>query len=138
MNQPEQVVVNAGARLGFVCLKVSDLDQSLRFYSEQLGMVQRRRLRPSTALTEVLLDSGDPAQPGLMLIHDAARTSPYLAGDAFSRLILYVDDLPGLLPRLKAEGLEILREPTVVEVLNICIMLVRDPDGYVLELIERA
>jgi len=137
MNGTVASISAPGPRLGFACIRVADIGRSLSFYGDLLGMQQRRRLQPGPNLTEVLLDGGDATQPGVVLMHDASRQTAYSIGDGFSRLILYVHNLPALEQRLRAAQIEIMREPTRVEVLDILIMLVRDPDGYVLELIER-
>lgn len=129
---------SSDVRLGFFCLRVMDLERSLAFYTQVLGMKEWRRLTTSTGVIEVMLAYGDsPDQPGVMLMHDPRRTKPYELGDGFSRFLLYVSDIASFSKRLSDAGAPVVRPVTDVERLGITVMLVKDPDGYVIELVKR-
>ena len=87
-------VTHAEMRIGYVSLKVRDLERSLHFYEAVMGLKETRRLQASKDVVEVLLNgaSGNDAS-GVMLMHDARRDRPYELGDGYSRIVVYVDDL---------------------------------------------
>jgi len=126
------------ARIGYVSLKVRDLERSLHFYETVIGLKQSRRLQASKDVVEVLLngEAGNDAS-GVMLMHDARRDRPYELGDGYSRMIVYVDDLSRIAAALPESGGTTVRAVTRVEALKISIMLARDPDGYLIEFVQR-
>lgn len=122
-------------RIGFVSFYVLDLQRSLSFYVEQLGMREVGRIPLPGGILEVLLAFGDGA--GVMLMHDPRRTTPYERGDGFSRFTINVAEVRPLIQRLEAGGVQVVVPPRVVEQLKLTYALVRDPDGYTIEFIER-
>jgi lactoylglutathione lyase len=126
------------ARIGYVSLKVRDLERSLHFYETVMGLKQSRRLQASKDVVEVLLHAADASDAsGVMLMHDARRDRPYELGDGYSRMVVYVDDLRRIVDALPASGGTTVRATTRVEALKISIMLARDPDGYLIEFVQR-
>ena len=131
-------LAHAEVRIGYVSLKVRDLERSLHFYDAVLGLKQTRRLQASSDVVEVLLNSESGSDtPGVMLMHDKRRDRPYELGDGYSRIIVYVDDLRRISDALPASGGTTMRAITRVEALKISILLARDPDGYVIEFVQR-
>jgi lactoylglutathione lyase len=131
-------VTHAEMRIGYVSLKVRDLERSLHFYATVMGLKQTRRLQASKDVVEVLLngEAGSDA-PGVMLMHDAHRDRPYELGDGYSRIVVYVDDLRRISDALPESGGTTMRAITRIEALKISILLARDPDGYVIEFVQR-
>jgi lactoylglutathione lyase len=126
------------ARIGYVSLKVRDLQRSLHFYETVIGLKQSRRLQASKDVVEVLLDNeAGNAASGVMLMHDARRDRPYELGEGYSRMIVYVDDLRRISDALPQSGGTTVRAVTRVAALKISIMLARDPDGYLIEFVQR-
>jgi lactoylglutathione lyase len=126
------------ARIGYVSLKVRDLERSLQFYETVIGLKQSRRLQASKDVVEVLLNGeGGNDASGVMLMHDARRDRPYELGDGYSRMIVYVGDLSRIAAALPESGGTTVRAVTRVEALKISIMLARDPDGYLIEFVQR-
>jgi lactoylglutathione lyase len=124
-------------RISYVALRILDVDRSLKFYTGLLGMKERQRIPLETGVVEILLGYGDANKDaGILLLHDPKRTEPYTRGDGFSRFIVAVKDLPGLLEHLKANGAKVARGPTRVENLKLSYAFVSDPDGYPIELVE--
>ena len=72
-----------------------------------------------------------------MLMHDPKRTTPYDRGDGYSRMIVYVSDIPALEEKIPEAGGTLFRKATRIEALKISVMLVRDPDGYLIEFVQR-
>lgn len=117
------------------CIRVRDIDASLRFY-RLLGFEQRGRLNFEQAYNVYLgLPGGGDT---LELTVNVGREQPYDLGDGYNHIALAVDDLDALLERLAGEGIEPERPPYAPggrdDVGRIC--FVRDPDGYRVELID--
>ena len=128
----------AAVRIGYVSLKVRDLDRSLHFYEAVLGLKQSRRLQASSDVVEVLLNGeGGNDASGVMLMHDKRRDRPYELGDGYSRIVVYVNDLHRIADALPDSGGTTVRASTRVEALKISILLARDPDGYLIEFVQR-
>ena len=72
-----------------------------------------------------------------MLMHDPKRTKPYELGDGYSRFILYVPNLDEMAKKVTAANATVVRGVTRVEAVKISIMLIKDPDGYLIELVQR-
>jgi lactoylglutathione lyase len=103
-----------------------------------MKLKESRRLKPSTDVVEVLLNGeGGNDAPGVMLMHDARRDRPYELGDGYSRMIVYVDDLRRISEVLPESGGTTVRAITRIEALKISILLARDPDGYLIEFVQR-
>jgi lactoylglutathione lyase len=119
------------------CVRVVDIDASMRFY-ELLGYELRGRLNFDSAYNVYMgLPGGGDS---LELTVNVGRTEPYDLGTGYNHLALTVDDLDGLLARLAREGIEPEKPPYAPggreEVGRIC--FVADPDGYRIELIDGA
>lgn len=124
-------------RLAFAAVKVADLERSLAFY-QKLGLTEKFRVDGGNGVVEVLLGFGDLGQEaGLMLMHDPKRTKPYDLGDGYSRVIFYVPSVKDTAATLAAAGATITVQPRPIPALNIVILLARDPDGYLMEFVER-
>ena len=131
-------LAHAELRIGYVSLKVRDLDRSLHFYDSVMKLKESRRLKASADVVEVLLNgAGGNDAPGVMLMHDTRRDRPYELGDGYSRMIVYVDDLRRISDALPGSGGTTVRAITRIEALKISILLVRDPDGYLIEFVQR-
>ena len=126
-------------QLAYTSYYVLDQKRALDFYVGLLGMVERQRITPSAGVTEIVLGfDKDPNTPGILLMHKADRTTPYQIGDGFSRTIIHVADIKGIVQKLTQAGVAIVRQPTEVASLKLTYALVRDPDGYMVEFIQTA
>ena len=124
-------------RIGFVSFFVADVERSLAFYVNKLGMREQGRIPLPNGIQEVLLGFDDVAeQPGIILMYDPKREKPYQLGDGFSRFVIRVNELRPLVKRLSEQGVAVVVAPTSVEKLKLTYSLVRDPDGYMIEFIE--
>jgi catechol 2,3-dioxygenase-like lactoylglutathione lyase family enzyme len=126
----------AGSIIGPV-LNVSDAARSRAFYVDGLGMIVRMTMgRPERR--ETMLGFGtDPAAPGLILLSDETPHRPRAIthGTGYERLVLRMTDLAATHDRLRAQGYH--PEPIRDVAMGYRMMLVTDPDGYKLELVER-
>lgn len=117
------------------CLRVVDVDDSVRFYG-LLGFEPRGRLNFDTAFNVYLGLPGEGDQ--LELTVNVGRTEPYALGDGFNHLALTVPDLDAQLEQLAAAGVHPEKpayRPGGRDDLP-RIAFVADPDGYRWELID--
>ena len=125
------------ARFIHTCIRVRDIDRSTEFYG-RLGFEHRGRLTFDSAYNVYLGLPGDGDT--LELTVNVGRREPYDLGDGYNHMALVVDDLDALLASLAAHGIEPEKPPYAPggreDVGRIC--FVADPDGYRIELIDRA
>jgi lactoylglutathione lyase len=124
------------AELAYTSYSVLDQKRALDFYVGLLGMSERQRITPSPGVTEIVLGFDQERTPGILLMHRADRTTPYQIGDGFSRTIIHVSDVKAMMQRLTQAKVAIVRPPTEVAELQLTYAMVRDPDGYLIELIQ--
>jgi len=120
-------------------LRVRDLDASLKFFVEQLGLRElRRKDSDKGRFTLVFLGSGaagDPAE--IELTHNWDQKEPYNLGSAFGHLAIGVPDVYKTCERLAAAGVKIPRPAGPMAHGGSVIAFIEDPDGYRIELVER-
>jgi lactoylglutathione lyase len=125
-------------RLLHTMLRVKDLDASLRFYTEQLGMkLLRRRDYPEGRFTLAFVGYGDESDHSVLELTYNWGRHDYQLGDAFGHVAIGVDDIRATCERLRAHGVPITREPGPMKHGSTVIAFVEDPNGYKIELIER-
>jgi 2-keto-4-pentenoate hydratase len=119
-------------------LRVGDLQRSIQFYTQVLGMrLLRSQDRPEQrySLAFVGYDS-NPGQAEIELTYNYG-VSTYELGNAFGHIALGVADVAGACERIRAAGGNITREAGPVKGGTTIIAFVTDPDGYKIELIQR-
>jgi lactoylglutathione lyase len=117
------------------CVRVRDIDASRRFYAA-LGFEERGRLNFESAYNVYLGLPGDADR--LELTVNVGRDEPYDLGDGYNHFAMSVEDLDGLLDRLRDIGVEPEKPPYHPGDRDDLprIAFVADPDGYRIELIE--
>jgi catechol 2,3-dioxygenase-like lactoylglutathione lyase family enzyme len=126
----------AGAYLAGAAIGVTDLDKSQEFYVSVLGMALRYELPVPGYVNERILYFKDSQGADVVLMNfiDGAQHN-YLNNPA--KLVFYVPNAKAVVESIRARGLAILSEPTPQAAFqNTVIGFARDPDGYILELIE--
>lgn len=123
-------------RLLHTMLRVGNLDDSIKFYTEILGMqLLRRKDYPEGKFTLAFLGYGDESEnTALELTHNWGTTS-YELGDGFGHLAIEVDDVYEATARIRQQGGKVLREAGPMNAGNTIIAFVEDPDGYQIELL---
>ncbi len=123
-------------RILHTCLNVSDMDRSIQFYSEHVGLrfVRRREVKQSNAEIAFLEDGSGGA---IELTHWRDKKS-LAEGDNFDHIAFEVPDVKEAVDGLRAKGVTIAMEPFSLGGSSSRIAFIRDPDGNWLELIERA
>jgi lactoylglutathione lyase len=124
-------------RILHTMIRVNDLDASLHFYTEVLGMrLLRKKEYPSGEFTLAFVGYGDESDTAVLeLTYNWGRSS-YTHGDAFGHVALGVDDIHATVERIRAAGGKITREPGPMKHGTTVIAFVEDPNGYKIELIE--
>jgi len=118
-------------------LRVGDLERSLRFYTEVLGMkLLRRKDYPSGAFTLAFVGYGDEKDTTVLELTHNWDTSAYAIGTGFGHLAIGVDDIHGTCAAIAAKGGRVVREPGPMQHGTTVIAFVEDPDGYKVELIQ--
>ncbi len=128
-------------RIVHTMLRVGDLDRSIAFYTEALGMRQVRRTdRPEQRYTCVFVGfDGDRQGAELELTYNYGIQG-YTHGDAFGHIAIEVPDAAAVCARVRdapALGGKVTREAGPVKGGTTVIAFVEDPDGYKIELVER-
>jgi lactoylglutathione lyase len=118
------------------CYRVLDLDRSIGFY-EKLGFEELRRLPIRDEAINVFMGFPDDGAR-LELTYNIGRDEPYDVGTGYGHIAITAGDLDATLERLTDVGIEPERPPYTVSEGGSRICFVRDPDGYRIELIERA
>ena len=122
-------------------LRVGDLQRSIDFYTEMLGMdLLRTTERPEQKYTLAFVGFGGGNKNGeaeLELTYNHG-ISDYDLGTAYGHIALGVEDVAAACERIRAAGGNVTREPGPVKGGSTVIAFVEDPDGYKVELIETA
>jgi len=126
-------------RLLHTMIRVRDLDKSLDFYTRHLGMrLLRKTDYPSGEFTLAFVGYGDEADQAVIeLTHNWGQQEPYDLGTGFGHLAIGVPDIYGTCAQLEKEGVEVPRPPGPMKHGGSVIAFVKDPDGYLIELVER-
>jgi lactoylglutathione lyase len=121
-------------------IRVSDLERSIDFYTRHLGMkLLRRRDNEHGKFTLAFLGYGDEdAHTVIELTYNWGHDEPYEHGTAFGHLAIGVPDIYGVCEQLAEGGVNIPRPPGPMKGGQHPIAFIEDPDGYRIELIERA
>lgn len=124
-------------RLLHTMLRVTNLDVSLRFYCELLGMqLLRRKDYPGGKFTLAFVGYGPESEQTVLELTWNWETDRYDLGTAYGHIALGVDDIYATVERLRAQGAVVTREPGPMAHGGSTIAFIADPDGYRIELIE--
>jgi lactoylglutathione lyase len=119
-------------------LRVADLEASVKFYTELLGMRELRRNEVTEGkYTLVFLGYGDEKSHTVLELTYNWGVDSYELGTAFGHLALGVPDIYATCEALREAGAKITREPGPVKFGTTVIAFIEDPNGYKIELIER-
>ena len=126
-------------RILHTMIRVRDLDRSLDFYCDKLGMsLLRKQDYPEGKFTLAFVGYGDEADAAVIeLTYNWGHDEPYDPGDGFGHVALGVPDIYGLCERLEKDGVKVPRPPGPMKHGSTVIAFLEDPDGYKIELIQR-
>jgi lactoylglutathione lyase len=121
-------------------LRVGNLQRSIDFYTQVLGMqLLRTSENPDYkySLAFLAFDGGNPGQAEIELTYNWGVES-YEIGTAYGHIALGVPDAYAAVAKIKAAGGNVTRDAGPVQGGATVIAFVTDPDGYKIELIQRA
>jgi lactoylglutathione lyase len=124
-------------RLLHTMLRVGNLQESLKFYCEVLGMnLLRQKEYPTGKFTLAFIGYGEESDHTVLELTYNWDTDHYDLGDAYGHIAIGVDDIYQTCDRIKQLGGKVVREPGPMKHGSTVIAFVEDPNGYKVELIQ--
>ena len=126
-------------RMLHTMLRVGDLDRSIDFYTNVLGMqLLRRKDYPEGKFTLAFVGYGDESDHTVIELTHNWDTNSYDLGNGFGHIALAVEDAAAAFAAIRQRGGNVVREAGPMKHGTTVIAFVEDPDGYKIELIERS
>lgn len=124
-------------RLLHTMLRVGDLERSLQFYTQLLGMrLLRRKEYPAGRFTLAFVGYGEESDHTVLELTHNWDTSEYGIGSGYGHIAIGVDDIVACCAAIDAQGGRVVRQPGPMQHGSTVIAFVEDPDGYKVELIQ--
>jgi lactoylglutathione lyase len=124
-------------RLLHTMLRVGNLEESLKFYCDILGMkLLRRKDYPGGEFTLAFVGYGDENNEAVIELTYNWGVEKYELGNAYGHIALGVDDIYATCDEIRNQGGKVVREPGPMKHGSTVIAFVEDPDGYKIELIQ--
>ncbi|MBF6569972.1 MAG: lactoylglutathione lyase [Candidatus Binataceae bacterium] len=125
-------------RLLHTMLRINDLDESLKFYCDALGMkLLRKQDFPNGEFTLAFVGYGDEKSDAVIELTHNWDTRSYDLGNAYGHIAIGVEDIYKTCDQLRNKGVKISREPGPMKFGGPPIAFIDDPNGYKIELVER-
>lgn len=130
---------SGSARYLHTMIRVKDLKKSMDYYTRLLGMKElRNKDFPTGKFTLAFVGYGEEASNTVIeLTHNWDQAEPYQVGNGFGHFAIGVSDVAAACEFLAAEGVEIPRPAGPMKHGGSVIAFIKDPDGYLIELVER-
>ncbi|MDY6781379.1 MAG: lactoylglutathione lyase [Cyanobacteriota bacterium] len=124
-------------RMLHTMLRVADLDESLKFYCDILGMkLLRKKDYPGGEFTLAFVGYGEESDNTVIELTYNWGVDRYDIGTGYGHIALGVDDIYKTCDAIKAKGGKVSREPGPMKHGSTVIAFVEDPTGYKIELIQ--
>lgn len=124
-------------RLLHTMIRVGDLDKSIAFYRDILGMdLLRCKDFPEGKFTLAFLGYGDESENTALELTHNWETAVYDLGNGYGHIAIGVDDVYAACERIRNAGGNVVREPGSMMHGSTVIAFVEDPDGYKIELLS--
>ncbi len=125
-------------RILHTMLRVLDLEKSLAFYTEVLGMkLLRRNDYPDGKFTLAFVGYGDESDGAVIELTHNWGVQEYQLGNAYGHIAIEVPDAYAACATIKQRGGKVVREAGAMKHGSTVIAFVDDPDGYKIELIQK-
>ena len=119
-------------------IRVGDLERSLKFYTDVLGMkLLRQKDYPDGKFTLAFVGYGPESHHAVIELTYNWDTRQYDLGNGFGHVALEVDDVYEACAEIKKRGGKVVREAGPMKHGSTVIAFVEDPDGYKIELIQK-
>ena len=124
-------------RILHTMLRVGDMERSVKFYTEALGMkLLRTTDRPEQKYSLAFVGYDDEKRSAVLELTYNYGVDRYELGSAFGHVAIGMPDVKQACERVRAAGGKVTREPGPVKGGTSVIAFVEDPDGYKIEFIE--
>ena len=124
-------------RMLHTMIRVGNLERSIEFYTEVLGMkLLRQKEYPDGRFTLAFVGYGEESENSVIELTHNWDTDSYELGDGYGHVALGVNDIYAVCDEIKKRGGNISREPGPMKHGTTVIAFVEDPDGYKIELIQ--
>lgn len=124
-------------RLLHTMIRVGDLDRSIRFYTDVLGMrLLRKKDYPGGRFTLAFVGYGAETDHAVIELTHNWDTAHYEPGNGFGHIALEVEDAYDACDRIRQRGGRVVRDAGPMKHGSTVIAFVEDPDGYKIELIQ--
>ncbi len=124
-------------RMLHTMLRVGNLEESIQFYCDVLGMkLLRQKDYPGGKFTLAFVGYGDESDHTVIELTYNWGVDSYDLGDGYGHIALGVDDIYATCEQIKAQGGKVVREPGPMKHGSTVIAFVQDPTGYKIELIQ--
>ena len=124
-------------RILHTMIRVNDLEESIRFYCDVLGMkLLRKKDYPSGRFTLAFVGYGPESEGAVVELTYNWDTHQYDPGSGFGHIALGVENLHKTCETLRSQGAKIVREPGPMKHGGSEIAFIEDPNGYKIELIR--
>ncbi len=118
-------------------LRVGNLEKSLHFYEDIMGMkLLRKKDYPEYKFTLAFVGYGDESDTAVIELTHNWDTESYDLGNAYGHIAIGVEDVYKTCDKIKESGGTVVREAGPMQGGNTVLAFVEDPDGYKLELLE--
>lgn len=125
-------------RILHTMIRVGDLERSIRFYTEVLGMrLIRRHEYPEGKFTLAFVGYGEEKESAVIELTYNWDTAGYDLGNGFGHIAIEMDDVYQACEEVKQKGGKVVREAGPMKNSNLVIAFIEDPDGYKIEFIQR-
>ena len=124
-------------RLLHTMLRVTDIEKSIKFYTEILAMkLLRRKDYPEGKFTLAFLGYGNESSNTALELTYNWETDSYDIGTAFGHIAIEVSDVYQACDKIKAQGGKVVREAGPMKHSTTVLAFIEDPDGYKIELLS--
>lgn len=125
-------------RILHTMIRVIDLDKSIKFYTDILGMkLLRKKDYPDGKFTLAFVGYNNESEDAVIELTHNWDTDKYELGNAFGHIAIEVDDVYQACDEMKKSGGKIIRDAGPMNAGTTIIAFVEDPDGYEIELIGK-
>jgi lactoylglutathione lyase len=119
-------------------IRVNDLEESIKFYTEVLGMkLLREKEYPEAKFSLAFLGYGNETKNTVIELTYNWDTNDYEHGNAFGHIAIEVDDIYKVCEEIKNKGVTVIRDPGPMMGSRLLLAFIEDPNGYKIELIEK-
>lgn len=124
-------------RILHTMIRVGDLQRSIDFYTDVMGMrLLRQKEYPDGRFTLAFVGYQEESEGAVIELTYNWDTSSYDLGDGFGHIAIEVEDAYAACERIKSKGGKVVREAGPMKHGTTVIAFVEDPDGYKIELIQ--